>query len=104
MDRMKLIDLGFTGPKFTWRGTRNNSLVLEWLIEGWLMVLGKIGSPSLPSRMEWCEPLIILPSSSTLNHVLNVLSLCLGLKFYDVKKRDARRLREVGTRGLRDCG
>ncbi|KAM0967196.1 hypothetical protein ACFX13_023210 [Malus domestica] len=34
MDTMKLIDLGFMGLKFTWRGTRNNSLVQERLDKG----------------------------------------------------------------------
>lgn len=34
MDNMELIDQGFTGPKFTWRGTRNNSLVQERLDRG----------------------------------------------------------------------
>ncbi|KAM1023967.1 hypothetical protein ACFX2I_037177 [Malus domestica] len=28
---MELVDLGFLGPKFTWRGTRNGSLVQERL-------------------------------------------------------------------------
>lgn len=31
---MELIDLGFTGLKFTWRGTRNNSLVQKRLNRG----------------------------------------------------------------------
>lgn len=31
---MKLFDLIFNGPKFTWRGTRNNSLVQERLDRG----------------------------------------------------------------------
>ncbi|KAM0991343.1 hypothetical protein ACFX2C_009734 [Malus domestica] len=31
---MELIDLGFSGRKFTWRGTRNNSLVQERLDRG----------------------------------------------------------------------
>ncbi|KAM1493824.1 hypothetical protein ACFX10_025553 [Malus domestica] len=34
IDIIELIDLGFTGPKFTWRGTRNNSLVQERLDRG----------------------------------------------------------------------
>lgn len=31
IDRMELIDLGFSSPKFTWRVTRNNSLVQKQL-------------------------------------------------------------------------
>lgn len=34
MPKMELIDLGFNGPQFTWRGTRNNSLVQERLDHG----------------------------------------------------------------------
>ena len=34
MSHMGFIDLGFNGPRFTWRGTRNNQLVQERLDRG----------------------------------------------------------------------
>lgn len=34
MHKMELLDLGFSGPKFTWRGTRNGNLVQERLDRG----------------------------------------------------------------------
>ncbi|KAM2486233.1 hypothetical protein ACFX1W_038326 [Malus domestica] len=34
LNSMELVDLGFSGPKFTWRGTRNGSLVQERLDRG----------------------------------------------------------------------
>lgn len=34
MSKMELIDLGFSGPMFTWRGTRNNMLVKKRLDRG----------------------------------------------------------------------
>lgn len=36
MAEMKLIDLRFSSPKYTWKRTRNNSLVQEWLDQGLL--------------------------------------------------------------------
>lgn len=34
LDPSELIDLGFSGPRFTWRGMRNNALVQERLDRG----------------------------------------------------------------------
>lgn len=34
MNNMELLDLGFSGPKYRWRGTRNGSLVQERLDRG----------------------------------------------------------------------
>lgn len=34
MTKMELFDLEFSGPRFTWRGMRNNRLVHEWLDKG----------------------------------------------------------------------
>lgn len=36
MTKMELIDLGFNGPRFTWRRTCNNSLVQERLDRGFV--------------------------------------------------------------------
>ncbi|KAM1005496.1 hypothetical protein ACFX2A_002347 [Malus domestica] len=51
---MELIDLGFTSPKFTWHGTRNNSLVQERLDRG--LVNGGMWTKNLfKFEAFWCK-------------------------------------------------
>ncbi|KAM1105445.1 hypothetical protein ACFX2B_002386 [Malus domestica] len=54
MNTMELIDLGFTSSKFTWHGTRNNSLVQERLDRG--LVNGGMWTKNLfKFEAFWCK-------------------------------------------------
>ncbi|KAM1348141.1 hypothetical protein ACFX1Q_003175 [Malus domestica] len=53
---MELIDLGFTSPKFTWHGTRNNSLVQERLDRGLVNDPGGMWTKNLfKFEAFWCK-------------------------------------------------
>ncbi|KAM1924021.1 hypothetical protein ACFX15_021853 [Malus domestica] len=72
MDRMELIDLGFSGPKFARQGTRNNSLVQERLDRG--LVNGvwqeRWPSSSIAHGTVWASdlsPLIVMNESKSWN-------------------------------------
>lgn len=57
---MELIDLGFNGPRFTWRGTRNNSLVQERLDQGLV---------NRPWQVQW-------PNMTVTHEVVKALDHC----------------------------
>lgn len=48
-----LIDLGFKGPKFTWRGTRNSHLIQERLDRGLVNITCKRSGQSPPLSIAW---------------------------------------------------